>query len=152
MQAQVYLSRYAKLSSYAEKQSLLQEANEAENADRKLFAQDRDHASLDDLYKGLVPVFGGLADDFELVGDGADELQSNFLRSSCKSFPEEEALPRLFKMEEKLKDEKSAAPLTVGTLGDFRKQFMQTFSCNALQYLDWNNVVAAGGSVVGCLE
>ena len=130
----------------------MEEANTAENSDRELFAQDHDNAKLDNLHKGLVPVFGGSADDFEFVGDGADGLKTNFLRSGCKVFPEEEALPRLFVMDEELKAEKSSAPITVPTLGDFRKQFMQTFSCNALQYVDWSNVVAAGGSVVGCLE
>jgi len=142
MNGDEYLSRFEQVRNYAEKKALFEVAKDLENDDRRLFARKRDSwevPELDDPHKGLIKVF----DDEE---DGG---RSRFTQR--KLFEEERSIPRLFQRSEEEQTIFEEQPITVPTLKDFREQFLQIFAVHGLQFLDWSNVVAAGGSVSACM-
>lgn len=144
MDGEAYLEKYAEAKSYEERVELLQEAQRLENEDRVLFARKRDShevPELDDPYKGLLPLF---QDESE---GGATLLKKRKIFES-----KELEVPRLFQWSDDERKKRWASPPTVPLLKDFQQQFMQIFCCNALQYLDWNNVVAAGGAISACVQ
>ncbi|KAG9049851.1 hypothetical protein FS837_008901 [Tulasnella sp. UAMH 9824] len=105
---------------------------------RRLFATDRDNARLKDPYVGLVDVFGENTDRIKktharTINDDGDLLKHHIMPLGD---------------EVRRKDgELSMAP----SMEDFKLRW-SIFSEGALSQLaNWNNVVAAGGSVLACL-
>jgi hypothetical protein len=105
---------------------------------RKLFATCKTNPRLSNPLVGLVDVFNAPVDirttRARVVKD-EDDLAGRYV------MPLSEAQRR-----------KEGAPAMVGDLDEFKKNW-SVFTENSLSQLtDWNNVVAAGGSVLACLS
>ncbi|KAJ3108241.1 hypothetical protein HDU97_001775 [Phlyctochytrium planicorne] len=130
-----YLGAFASpkiLNDFKFRSDLRESAIALENHYRKLFAQHRDDPAIQDPHAGLLPVFS----------------QSKSIFSTLPVLAEEEAMPKVLAVENKNR----RAPGTPAVLG--KEDFManwRLFTNNSLQYLDWSNVFAAGGSVLSCL-
>ncbi|THH03941.1 hypothetical protein EW146_g10312, partial [Bondarzewia mesenterica] len=143
-EAQAFLSRVAQLPKGpgASLDPVLQPSLDDESDLRKLFATDKSNARLADIHVGLVDVFAAPTDirttRARVVKDTdttADALSAKFV------MPLSEPRRR-----------KEGAPAMVDDLDTFKK-YWSVFTEGALsQLLDWNNVVAAGGSVLACLS
>jgi ankyrin repeat protein len=104
---------------------------------RSVFAQDRQHPLLEDPHVNLCPLFTNDTKDITIrARDLASESQEEKDRY-IMPLPEE-------------KRRAHGSPAVVATLADFRRNF-SIFSESSLADLDWNNVVAAGSSVVNTL-
>ncbi|XWW92272.1 hypothetical protein V2A60_000195 [Cordyceps javanica] len=104
---------------------------------RGVFAQDRQNPALNDPYINVLPLF---TKDTSCITTRARDLASESEEEKSKYIM---ALP----------DEQRRAhgsPATVGSIDEFQKNF-NLFSESSLSELDWNNVVAAGSSVINCL-
>jgi hypothetical protein len=104
---------------------------------RKLFATDRQNPRLSDPYVGLVDIFA-TPDAIKVtrarVVQGNEDLSSQYVMSlSAKNRRQE------------------GAPCMVASLEEFKKNWAIFTEGSLFQLLDWNNVVAAGGSVLACL-
>ncbi|KAG8894313.1 hypothetical protein FRC00_009125, partial [Tulasnella sp. 408] len=109
-----------------------------EAALRRLFATDRDNARLKDPYVGLVDVFGQNTDRIKKIHARAIKDDDDLLKHHVMPL---DATTR------RKDGELSMAP----SLEDFKLRW-SVFSEGALSQLtNWNNVVAAGGSVLACL-
>jgi len=116
---------------------ILQASLEDEAELRRMFATDKTNPRLDNPHEGLVDIFAAPADirvtRARVVKDDED-LSAKYimpLSESCRR--------------------KEASPAMTPTLDDFQKNWA-IFTENSLsQLVDWNNVVAAGGSVLACL-
>ncbi|KAA1479103.1 ankyrin [Dentipellis sp. KUC8613] len=104
---------------------------------RKLFAQDKAHARLADKHVGLVDVFAAprnarvtrarvVADDADLIAKYVMPLPASRRRADH-------------------------APAVVEDLDEFKKNWAIFTEGSLSQLFDWNNVVAAGGSVLACM-
>jgi len=136
-----YMERFHRVRSWAVKEALLAEAKNVDDAGRRLFSRKRDSwevPELDDPYKELIKVF----DDDDRGG------RARF--TSRKIFQEEQGIPRLFRRSDEEQRNKTQ-PITVPTLRVFREQFLRIFAVNGLQFINWSNLVAAGGSVAACV-
>eukprot|EP01063_Lacrimia_lanifica_P029654 TRINITY_DN4571_c0_g2_i2.p1 TRINITY_DN4571_c0_g2~~TRINITY_DN4571_c0_g2_i2.p1 ORF type:complete len:1958 (+),score=649.53 TRINITY_DN4571_c0_g2_i2:78-5951(+) len=136
-----YLARVQGAGTFAEREAAATAARERENYDRRLFAMQRDSwevPELADPYRPLVKVFH--------EGTGAARLLHG------KEFPEEKALPFVFPAARATPRPAPGTPLTVATQREFETNFHNAFGYNILQFLNWDNVVAAGGAVAGCLR
>lgn len=104
---------------------------------RELFAQEPDHPVLKDHHLNIVPVFDGHEQAVKVRARSLDsETQEEKERYLMTLDPEERRI--------------SNSPAIVEDLRSFRHNF--TLFCeSSLVDLDWNNVVAAGSSVVTCL-
>ncbi|KAL8726219.1 MAG: hypothetical protein Q9166_006844 [cf. Caloplaca sp. 2 TL-2023] len=99
---------------------------------REGFAQHRDHKSLQDLNVNAVPIF----------------KHDNDVLRICKRDIDDETHHNDHIIPLSAKNRKPAgAPAAVTSIQDFKKNF-NLFSESSLVDLDWNNVVAAGSSVV----
>jgi len=104
---------------------------------RKLFATDRQNSLLADPHVGLVDVFD--APDF-IRTTRARVVQGNEDLSAKHVMPLSEENRR-----------KEGTPSTVADLEEFKKNWAIFTEGSLSQLVDWNNVVAAGGSVLACL-
>ncbi len=106
---------------------------------RGLFATDRKHARLANPYVGLVSVF----DVDPAVGlnkTRARGVKDDINRSTKFIFPVPDEKRR-----------KDGSPAIADSLADFQKNWSIFSEGSLSQLVDWNNVVVAGGSVLGCL-
>ncbi|KFA50832.1 hypothetical protein S40293_05813 [Stachybotrys chartarum IBT 40293] len=104
---------------------------------RAVFAQDRQNPMLKDPYVNVAPLF---TEDTKFITTRARDLTAESEEEKSKyimPLPDNKRRPH-------------GSPATVADLDEFRKNF-NVFSETSLVDLDWNNVVAAGSSVVNCL-
>lgn len=104
---------------------------------RSVFAQDRENPILKDPYLNVVPLF---TDATKSITTRARDLASETEEEKSKyimALPDDKRRPH-------------GSPATVANLAEFQKNF-GIFSESSLAELDWNNVVAAGSSVVNTL-
>ncbi|PTB62951.1 ankyrin [Trichoderma citrinoviride] len=104
---------------------------------RSVFAQDRENPILKDPYLNVVPLF---TDATKSITTRARDLASESEEEKSKYImvlPDDKRRPH-------------GSPATVANLAEFQKNF-GIFSESSLAELDWNNVVAAGSSVVNTL-
>ncbi|KAJ7066903.1 ankyrin repeat protein [Mycena belliarum] len=104
---------------------------------RRLFATEKTHARLSNPYVGLVDVFEAPVDirttRARIVKDDTD-LSAQYVMPLSKANRRAEGSPSM-----------------VADLDEFRKNWGVFSEGSLSQLLDWNNVVAAGGSVLACL-
>ncbi|KAM0330029.1 hypothetical protein ACHAQA_004199 [Verticillium albo-atrum] len=104
---------------------------------RSVFAQDRNSPLLGDPYVNLLPLFNENTKNIKTrarnLSAESDEEKSRYIMS----LPDD-------------KRREDGSPAVVQSMAEFRKNF-SVFSESSLADLDWNNVVAAGSSVVNCL-
>lgn len=103
---------------------------------RRLFATDTKNPRLGNPYVGLVDVFDAPAD---IRTTRARVVQNEFSLSEKYLMPLSDARRR-----------KEGTPAVASSLEEFTQNW-SIFSEGSLSLLDWNNVVAAGGSVLACL-
>jgi hypothetical protein len=104
---------------------------------RSVFAQDRQNPALSDPLINVVPLFN---EDTKYVTTRARDLAAESEAEKSRyimALPDDKRRP-------------PGSPATVGSLAEFQKNF-NIFSESSLADLNWNNVVAAGSSVVNCL-
>lgn len=137
-EAQAFLSRIAALPKgvpvfldEALKPSLDDEAEL-----RRLFATDTKNPRLNNPYVGLVDVFDAPPD---IRTTRARVVQNEFDLSEKYLMPLTETKRR-----------KEGTPAMASSLEEFNQNW-SIFSESSLSLLDWNNVIAAGGSVLACL-
>ncbi|KAF2202189.1 ankyrin repeat protein [Delitschia confertaspora ATCC 74209] len=104
---------------------------------REVFAQQPDHPALSDHYLNVVPVYSGQEANLKIHARQLD----------MESPEEKEKYLMPLTRQERRPD---GSPAIVQNLKEFQKNF-SLFCESALVDLDWNNVVAAGSSVVTCL-
>ncbi|KAF9475283.1 ankyrin [Pholiota conissans] len=117
--------------------AVLQPSIDDEAELRKLFAQDRQNARLENPYIGLVDVFAApeaIRTTRARVVEGKEDLSAQHI------MPLDEKDRR-----------KEGTPSMVTDLEDFKKNWAIFSEGSLSQLIDWNNVVAAGGSVLACL-
>ncbi|PCH39932.1 ankyrin [Wolfiporia cocos MD-104 SS10] len=140
--AQAFLARITKLPPSGPEvfdalSQALQPSLDDEAELRKLFATDRNNPRLQDPHVGLVDVFDAPADiRITRARIVKDEQDLNFkfvlpLTSECRR--------------------QDGAPAMVSSLDEFKKNWVIFTEGSLSQLLDWNNVIAAGGSVQACL-
>lgn len=104
---------------------------------RSVFAQDRQNPVLSDPYVNVVPLF---TSETELITTRARNLEAESEEERSRyimALPEDKRRPH-------------GSPATVSNLAEYQKNF-NVFSESSLAELDWNNVVAAGSSVINTL-
>ncbi|PCH39851.1 ankyrin [Wolfiporia cocos MD-104 SS10] len=105
---------------------------------RKLFATDKNNPRLQDPHVGLVDVFDAPADirttRARVVKDEQD-VNAKFVLPLTNE-----------------RRHKDGAPAMVSSLDEFKKNWAIFTEGSLSQLLDWNNVIAAGGSVQACLN
>ena len=104
---------------------------------RSIFAQDRKNALLDDPHTNVLPLF---TDDTKLITTRARDLASESQEEKDRyimALPDDKRRPH-------------GSPAVVPSLKEFQKNF-GIFSESSLADMDWDNVVAAGSSVVNTL-
>ncbi|OAA37284.1 ankyrin repeat protein [Beauveria brongniartii RCEF 3172] len=104
---------------------------------RGIFAQDRQNPALNDPYINVLPLF---TDDTSRITTRARDLASESEEEKSRYIM---ALPNEQRRSH-------GSPATVGSIDEFQNNF-NLFSESSLSELDWNNVVAAGSSVINCL-
>ncbi|KAF3123380.1 hypothetical protein TWF569_001751 [Orbilia oligospora] len=107
-----------------------------ENRIRELFTQDPANPVLENKYLGLVPVYAGHEEHIEIRA------------RSLKSESENEKKKYILSLEDE--ERKISGEKAIVGLEQFKKNF-RIYSESALVNLDWNNVVAAGSSVMTAL-
>ncbi|KAM0287752.1 hypothetical protein ACHAQH_000283 [Verticillium albo-atrum] len=104
---------------------------------RSVFAQDRNSTLLNDPFVNLLPLFNESTKNIKTrarnLSTESEEEKSRYIMS----LPDE-------------KRREDGSPAVVQSLAEFRKNF-GVFSESSLVDMDWNNVVAAGSSVVNTL-
>jgi hypothetical protein len=105
---------------------------------RRLFATDRDSAQLDDPYVGLVDVFAATPDirltRARLVR-GDEDLSAEYVMPLSED-----------------RRRKEGSPAMADSLDEFKRNWAVFTEGSLSQLIDWNNVIAAGGSVLACLS
>ena len=104
---------------------------------RSVYAQDRSNPLLNDPYLNVVPLFN---DDTECISTRARNLAAESEEEKSKYImvlPDDKRRPH-------------GSPATVANISEFENNF-NIFSEASLGDLNWDNVVAAGSSVVNCL-
>ncbi|KAG6906166.1 hypothetical protein DXG01_015516 [Tephrocybe rancida] len=105
---------------------------------RKLFATDKDNTRLADPLVGLVDVF-----------DAPEDIRT----TRARVVKDEEDLSRRHVMPlSESNRRKEGTPSMVADLEEFKKNWAIFTEGSLSQLIDWNNVVAAGGAVLGCLS
>ncbi|KAJ3213217.1 hypothetical protein HDU67_003156 [Dinochytrium kinnereticum] len=120
-------------TNHAFRSRLRKECIDLENANRKLFAQQRDALEIQDPYATLLPVHSD---------------KSN-LWNTLPLLEEENATPVILKLE--AKNRRLAGTSAIVDKKNFLINW-KLFTEGSLQYLNWDNVFAAGGSVLSCLQ
>ncbi|KAF2964674.1 hypothetical protein GQX73_g8909 [Xylaria multiplex] len=104
---------------------------------RELYAQERNNSLLDDPYINVLPLF--------TENTPAIQTRARNLDSETQAQKDKYIMP--------LPDDKrrpNGSPAVVESLKEFRHNF-SVFSESSLSDMEWDNVVAAGSSVVNCL-
>ncbi|KAK0733485.1 hypothetical protein B0T26DRAFT_669889 [Lasiosphaeria miniovina] len=104
---------------------------------RQAFAQNPDHELLKDHHVNILPLF---TDDTPSIKVRARDITNESAEESSKYVM---PLPKDLRRPDK-------SPAVVQSFKDFQRNF-NVFSESSLIDLDWNNIVAAGSSVVNCL-
>ncbi|KAJ6473130.1 ankyrin repeat protein, partial [Mycena sanguinolenta] len=116
---------------------VLQPSLEDETELRRLFATEKNHARLSNPLVGLVDVF-----------DVPVELRA----TRARVVKDETDLSAKYVMPlSELNRRKEGTPSMVSDLDEFKRNWGVFSEGSLSQLLDWNNVVAAGGSVLACL-
>lgn len=143
LDAQAFLNRVAVLPKEpgVSLDPVLAPSIEQEAELRCLFAQDRKNDRLSDPYVGLISVFEapeetGIRTTRARVAKDDSELDL----AAKYVFP----LPQS-------KRRKDFEPCVVDNLEEFQRNWAIFTEGSLAQLTDWNNVIAAGGSVLGCL-
>ncbi|KAJ3554518.1 hypothetical protein NP233_g12406 [Leucocoprinus birnbaumii] len=119
---------------------VLQPSLDDESELRKLFAQDKTHERLRDPYVGLVDIFG----------PDTDVLRKT--RARAVDYEDEESLSGKYIMPLKETERRKDGEASMVTDMDEFKKNWAIFSEGSLSQLaNWNNVIAAGGSVLSSL-
>jgi hypothetical protein len=108
-----------------------------ENKLREVFAQEPDHSALRDPYVNVLPIFAGKEGDLK--------VRARDLDNESKNVQEKYLFP--LKPEVRKPD---GVPAVVTSIKDFKKNF-NLFCESSLVDLKWDNVVAAGSSVITSL-
>jgi len=137
-EAQAFISRISALPKGVpvSLDEVLQPSLDDEAELRRLFATDTKNPRLTNPYVGLVDVFDAPAD---IRTTRARVVQNEFDLSEKHLMPLTKAGRR-----------KEGSPAMTSSLDEFHRHW-SIFSEGSLSLLDWNNVVAAGGSVLACL-
>jgi hypothetical protein len=137
-EATQFLSRIALLpKGSVSLDGVLQPSLDDEAELRKLFASDKGNARLKDIHVGLVEIFAAPSD---IRTTRARVVTSDSDRDAQHVMALSDAVRR-----------KEGSPATVDNFEAFKKNW-SIFTENSLsQLFDWNNVIAAGGSVQACL-
>ncbi|KAI1275981.1 ankyrin repeat protein [Xylaria sp. FL0933] len=104
---------------------------------REMYAQERDNPILQDPYLNILPLFN--------QNTSAIQTRARDLNNETQEQKDKYIMP--------LPDDKrrpNGSPAVVESLKEFRYNF-GVFSESSLSDMDWDNVVAAGSSVVNCL-
>ena len=162
MDASSYIKQFTAASTYEARNEVFDKAKDAENEHRKSFMTMREEGKqkefehLCDPSKSLVPVFdcgiSGGDDDAAVAFDYFKALP-----------PPDPSIPRLFPLRES--DSENALHHThaprrhsVGDLSvlknvaEFKHHFLDLFGEGLLRNLNWDNIIAAGGAVAGCVS
>ncbi|KLO11509.1 ankyrin [Schizopora paradoxa] len=137
-EAQAFLNR-VKGASYGGLNDVLAASIKDETELRRLFATDRKHARLANPYVGLVSVF---------------DVQSSIGLNTTRARVVKDEADRSAKFVFPLSDDKrrkDGTPAMADSFADFQKNWTIFSEGSLSQLTDWNNVVVAGGSVLGCL-
>jgi hypothetical protein len=140
-----FLDRIASLASTANDccpfdplQQALQPALDEESELRKLWAVDRTNARTSDPYVHLVDIFdapGVIRTTCARVVRDEEDLSAKFVNSLVGD-----------------QRRKSGTPCMAASIEEFQKNWTIFTEGSLSQLIDWNNVVAAGGSVLACLS
>ncbi|KAH7163089.1 hypothetical protein B0J13DRAFT_634299 [Dactylonectria estremocensis] len=104
---------------------------------RSVYAQDRQNPILNDPHLNVLPLF---TEDTRLITTRARDLEAESEDEKSKyimALPDDKRRPH-------------GSPATVANLAAFQHNF-SVFSESSMVDMDWNNVVAAGSSVINCL-
>ena len=104
---------------------------------RRLYAQDRNNVRIADPYVGLISVF-----------DAPASIRTT--RARVAKDEEEFSSKYVFPLRDDRRREDGDL-CTAESIGDFQKNWSIFTEGSLSQLTDWNNVIAAGGSVLGCL-
>jgi len=116
---------------------VLQPALDEESELRKLFATDRQNERIANPYVGLVDVF-----------DAPEAIRT----TRARVVQDDNDLSATYVMPlSKTNRRKEGTPSMVADLDEFKKNWSVFSEGSLSQLIDWNNVVAAGGSVLACL-
>ena len=134
-----FVDRAKVIEDLKDLESLRKDSIETENFYRELFARKRENwevPELDDNFHYLIDVFS----------NGASERSSTEVFKCFPKFKEDD-VPRVFPLKTRLE---------AGELGivPCLQEFHQSWNIlteDCLRFLDWTNVLAAGGAVAGCL-
>ena len=140
-EASAFLSRIAALpkSPGAILDPVLAPSVQDETEIRQLFAQDRQHPRLSNPYVGVVSVFEAP------TASGIHATRARVIKDE-----DDAAAKYVFPLPQE-KRRKEGEPCMVESLEDFQKNWAVFTEGSLVQLTDWSNVVAAGGSVLGCL-
>ena len=136
MDHQDYFARRQSLTTEAEREGLFKEALERENLDRERFSKER-ASGLGSLavhpHPSLIPVFERSLTDFSI-----DPAFENNDTKRCRVF--------------RVRNRVVGKPAIASNMAEFRRAFDDVFCEGMLRNLNWNNVFAAGGSILACLQ
>ncbi|KCV69365.1 hypothetical protein H696_03796 [Fonticula alba] len=138
-----YLALFTRQDVRADVGTRLQDLIDRENHCRMLFAQERDHAHLQDPHLMLIPLFGQPAGSMVARDAGEEAALSPDGLPLYRLMFAETAETRRFR-------KAPGDPVITGSLDAFHRNW-ELFTENSLRYVKWDNVVAAGGSVLACL-
>ncbi|KAF7347372.1 Ankyrin repeat protein [Mycena venus] len=116
---------------------VLKPSLEIEHELRQLFADDKTHERLADPHVGLVDVF-----------DAPDAIRV----TRARIVQDDQDLSAHYIMPLTKEKRRLEGPCMLDNLSDFKKNWDVFTEGSLSQLLDWKNVVAAGGSVLACLE
>lgn len=138
-EAQDFLSRISALpkDTPVNLDDALKPSIEDETELRRLFATDPGNARLKDIHVGLVDVF-----------DAPQDIRTTRTRAVRDEFDLNEKY--IMPLSE-TRRRKEGTPAMAVDLDEFKSNWA-IFTESSLSLLDWNNVVAAGGSILACLS
>lgn len=104
---------------------------------RELYAQERDNPDLDDPYLNVLPLFTEDTPAIQTRARNLDDETQDEKDKYIMPLPNDKRRP-------------DGSPAVVESLKEFRYN-LSVFSESSLSDMDWDNVVAAGSSVVNCI-
>ncbi|OLN95948.1 hypothetical protein CCHL11_05046 [Colletotrichum chlorophyti] len=104
---------------------------------RSVFAQDRKNPALNDPHMNLLPLFTEDTKNIKIRARSLDAESQEEKGRYIMALPDEKRRP-------------NGSPAVVANIKDFQKNF-NVFSESSLVDMNWNNVVAAGSSVINTL-
>ncbi|KAK2459398.1 hypothetical protein APHAL10511_008585 [Amanita phalloides] len=138
-EAEAFLARVAALPKgpAVELDEVLQPSLDDEMVLRRLLATDRSNARLSNPYVGLVDVFSAPT-DIRITRARVVKDDQDWNAKYVMPLPED-------------KRREEGEPCIVADLDDFKRNWGVFTEGSLSQLVDWNNVIAAGGSVLACL-